>query len=91
MNSQGVFLFLNFAHDEISVVEWFLDFSAKRNTNYMKKIYIILLLLISQEVFSQYSSSGIGRWRLGFNIGATWQHADVRSNRFDLGYGLASL
>ena len=53
----------------------------------MKKIYIILFLLISQQVLSQQVSSGIGRWKLGLNVGATWQTADVSTDLFDLGYG----
>ena len=53
----------------------------------MKKIYFLALLLFSQQLFSQYVSSGIGKWKLGLNIGATWQTADVSTDLFDLGYG----
>ena len=53
----------------------------------MKKIYIVLLLLVSQQLLSQQVSSGIGRWKLGLNVGATWQTADVSTKLFDLGYG----
>jgi len=53
----------------------------------MKKIYFVLLLLISQQILSQHVSSGIGKWRFGFNVGATWQTADINTDLFDLGYG----
>jgi hypothetical protein len=53
----------------------------------MKKIYILVLLLFSQQLFSQYVSTGIGKWKLGLNVGATWQTADVSTDLFDLGYG----
>ncbi len=53
----------------------------------MKKLYFVILLLCSTTLFSQYTSSGIGRWRLGLNVGATWQTANINSSLFDLGYG----
>ncbi len=53
----------------------------------MKKIYVVLLLLISQQVLSQHVSSGIGKWKLGLNVGVTWQTADVHKDLFHLGYG----
>ena len=53
----------------------------------MKKIYFLVLLLFSQQLFSQYVSSGIGKWKLGLNVGTTWQTADVSTDLFDLGYG----
>jgi hypothetical protein len=53
----------------------------------MKKLYIIILLLVSHQLLSQSVTTGIGRWKLGINIGTTWQTADLTTNLFDLGYG----
>ena len=53
----------------------------------MKKLYIIIFLLVSTQLLAQSVSTGIGRWKLGFNVGATWQTADVTTDLFDLGYG----
>ncbi|MCO6501427.1 MAG: hypothetical protein J5I47_13785, partial [Vicingus serpentipes] len=54
----------------------------------MKKIYSIgLLLIFSQLLFSQNTSTGIGRWKLGVNVGGTFQSADISTKLFGLGYG----
>ena len=53
----------------------------------MKKLYFILLLIVSQQLFSQYTSHIIGRWKLGVNIGDTFQTTDVSNKFFRLGYG----
>jgi hypothetical protein len=57
------------------------------NVSRMKKLYIIIFLLFTQQLFSQYSSTGFGRWKLGLNIGGTWQTASVNTHLLDLGYG----
>ena len=55
---------------------------------YMKKIYFITLLLIfSQLLSAQHTSTGIGRWKLGVNVGGTFQSADISTQLFGLGYG----
>ena len=56
-------------------------------TNVMKKIYFILLLLLTTSLYSQHTSTGVGRWRLGLNIGGTWQTANINSKLLDVGYG----
>ena len=53
----------------------------------MKKIYFILFILFTTSLFAQHTSTGVGRWRLGLNIGGTWQTANINSNLLDLGYG----
>ena len=46
----------------------------------MKKIYILLITLLSFQVFSQKDYNRYyNSWRLGLNIGAAWQTADYRS------------
>ena len=46
----------------------------------MKKIYIVLVTFISISSFSQKDYSRYyNSWRLGLNLGGTWQTADVRS------------
>lgn len=53
----------------------------------MKKFYFILLLLFTTSLFSQHTSTGVGRWRLGLNVGGTWQTANINSKLLDVGYG----
>ena len=53
----------------------------------MKKIFVILLILCAQPLLSQHASGGIGKWKLGINIGGTWQTANINSSLIDLGYG----
>jgi len=65
-----------------------LNLALKTKQSGMKKIYtFILILLFTQQLFAQYSSHGIGRWKLGVNVGGTFQTADVSNKLFGLGYG----
>lgn len=54
----------------------------------MKKIYILIITLISLQAFSQKDYNRYyNSWRLGLNLGAAWQTADYRSC-YGMGGGL---
>ena len=45
----------------------------------MKKIYTIILIIVSAFSFSQNYVKYNNRWRLGLNMGGTWQTSDINS------------
>ncbi len=53
----------------------------------MKKLYLLIFILFSSQLYSQYYSSGIGRWKLGLNIGGLCQRADVKHDVYNFGFG----